>query len=148
MKHIAYIGLGSNLGNGPRNLDAAVSLLHQEAGQVIFTSAYLESEPWGFESEHGFTNAVTVISTELEPIELLDVTQRIEREMGRTHKRCQGEGYRDRIIDLDILLYDDLHIETERLTVPHPLIEKRDFVRLPLEEVKTWMSKFSTNLID
>ncbi|MBR5716247.1 MAG: 2-amino-4-hydroxy-6-hydroxymethyldihydropteridine diphosphokinase [Bacteroidales bacterium] len=137
--HIVYIGLGSNLGEGPKNLDKAVALLQKEAGEVLYTSAYIQSEPWGFESDHHFTNAVTVISTMLEPLALLDLTQQIERRMGRTRKRRRGEGYSDRIIDLDLLLYDDVCIETERLTLPHPHIADRDFVRLPLEECQAFM---------
>ena len=138
-QHIVYIGLGSNLGDGPKNLDKAVALLQKEAGLVLYTSAYIESEPWGFESEHRFTNAVTVISTTLEPMELLDLTQQIERRMGRTRKRRRGEGYSDRVIDLDLLVYDDLKLETERLVLPHPHIAERDFVRLPLEECQAFM---------
>ena len=138
-QHIVYIGLGSNLGEGPKNLDKAVALLQKEAGEVLYTSAYIQSEPWGFESDHRFTNAVTVISTSLDPIALLDLTQQIERRMGRTRKRRRGEGYSDRIIDLDLLLYDDVCIETERLTIPHPHIADRDFVRLPLEECQAFM---------
>lgn len=137
--HIVYIGLGSNLGDGPRNLDAALGLLQTQAGEVLYTSKYIESEPWGFESEFGFTNAVTVISTALDPIALLDVTQQIERQMGRTHKHLPGQDYTDRIIDLDLLTYDDLQIQTPRLTLPHPLIDKRDFVRLPLLECQEAM---------
>lgn len=138
-QHIVYIGLGSNLGDGPKNLDKAVALLQKEAGHVLYTSAYIESEPWGFESEHRFTNAVTVISTTLQPMELLDLTQQIERRMGRTRKRRRGEGYSDRVIDLDLLVYDDLKLETERLVLPHPHIAERDFVRLPLEECQAFM---------
>lgn len=134
--HIVYIGLGSNLGDGPKNLDAALRLLQEQAGDVICTSRYVESEPWGFESAHRFTNAVTAIRTQLDPMQLLDVTQAIERQLGRRKKRKRGEGYADRIIDLDLLLYDDLHIDTERLTIPHPHIDERDFVRLPLEECR------------
>lgn len=134
--HIVYIGLGSNLGDGPKNLDTAIGYLQREAGEVLFTADYIESEPWGFESEHGFTNSVTVIRTSLEPLELLDVTQQIERQMGRTHKHKPGESYQDRIIDLDLLLFDDLQLQTPRLTLPHPLIEKRDFVRLPLQQCR------------
>ena len=137
--HIVYIGLGSNLGDGPKNLDKAVALLQKEAGEVLYTSAYIESEPWGFESEHRFTNAVTVISTTLEPLPLLDLTQQIERRMGRTRKRRRGEGYSDRVIDLDLLIYDDLQLETERLILPHPHIAERDFVRLPLEECQAFI---------
>ena len=138
-QHIVYIGLGSNLGDGPKNLDKAVSLLQKEAGEVLYTSAYIESEPWGFESSHRFTNAVTVVRTELEPLPLLDLTQQIERRMGRTRKRKRGEGYSDRVIDLDLLLYDNVRIESERLTIPHPYIADRDFVRLPLEECRAYM---------
>ena len=138
-RHIVYIGLGSNLGDGSKNLDKAVALLQKEAGDVLYTSAYIESEPWGFESEHRFTNAVTVISTTLEPLPLLDLTQQIERRMGRTRKRRRGEGYSDRVIDLDLLVYDDLKLETERLVLPHPHIAERDFVRLPLEECQAFM---------
>lgn len=137
--HIVYIGLGSNLGDGPKNLDAAVDLLQKEAGEVLYTSEYIQSEPWGFESRYRFTNAVTVLCTELEPLALLDLTQQIERRMGRTRKRRRGEGYSDRVIDLDLLLYDNIHIESERLTIPHPLIAVRDFVRLPLEECQEYM---------
>ena len=137
--HIVYIGLGSNLGDGPKNLDKAVALLQKEAVDVLYTSAYIESEPWGFESEHRFTNAVTVISTTLEPLPLLDLTQQIERRMGRTRKRRRGEGYSDRVIDLDLLMYDDLQLETERLVLPHPHIADRDFVRLPLEECQAFI---------
>jgi len=139
--HIVYIGLGSNLGDGPHNLDAAIELLQAEAGEILYTSAYIESEPWGFNSIHGFTNAVTVLRTELEPIALLDLTQAIERKMGRTHKHGPGEAYTDRIIDLDLLLYDDLQMQTPRLTLPHPLIDKRDFVRLPLLECQEAIEK-------
>lgn len=137
--HIVYIGLGSNLGDGPKNLDAAIALLQKEVGEVLYTSAYIESEPWGFESSHRFTNAVTVVRTELEPLPLLDLTQQIERRMGRTRKRKRGEGYSDRVIDLDLLLYDNIRIESERLTIPHPYIADRDFVRLPLEECRAYM---------
>jgi len=142
-RHIVYIGLGSNLGNGPKNLDRAVAALQEEVGEVLYTSAYIESEPWGFESEHRFTNAVTVVSTSLEPLALLDLTQRIERRLGRTRKRKRGEGYSDRVIDLDLLVYDDVQIESERLTLPHPHITDRDFVRLPLEECQAFIQQMN-----
>ena len=138
-QHIVYIGLGSNLGDGQKNLDKAVALLQKEAGEVLYTSAYIESEPWGFSSEHRFTNAVTVIRTTLEPMALLDLTQQIERRMGRTRKRRRGEGYSDRVIDLDLLLFDDLRLETERLILPHPHIAERDFVSRPLAECQAFM---------
>jgi 2-amino-4-hydroxy-6-hydroxymethyldihydropteridine diphosphokinase len=142
-RHIVYIGLGSNLGDGLKNLDRAVAELRKEVGEVLYTSAYIESEPWGFESEHRFTNAVTVVSTTLEPLDLLDLTQRIERRMGRTRKRKRGEGYSDRVIDLDLLVYDDVQIDSERLTLPHPHIADRDFVRLPLEECQAFIRQMN-----
>jgi len=134
-KHIVYLGLGSNLGNGKDNLDKSLELLAQRVGEIIAVAKYIESEPWGFESKHIFTNSAVALSTVLSPMELLDVTQAIEKEMGRTHKHKKGEPYSDRIIDIDILLYDDVQIKTERLTIPHPHIENRDFVKVPLSEI-------------
>lgn len=133
--HKAYLGLGSNLGDGKSNLDNAVRLLSEKVGTVVSVSNYIESEPWGFESAYRFTNGAVAILTELSPIELLDVTQAIEREMGRTHKHKPGEPYTDRVIDIDILLYDDLEINTKPLTIPHPHINDRDFVKNPLAEI-------------
>lgn len=132
--HLVFIALGSNLGNGPALLDEAVCRIGKQIGTILCVSSYMQSEPWGFESEHLFTNAVCVVRTSFEPIHLLDETQEIERQMGRTHKHQPGEPYSDRIIDLDILLYDDLNYQDERLTLPHPHIAERDFVWIPLHE--------------
>ncbi len=134
MQHLVYIALGSNLGDGPALLDEAIDHIRQQIGDVICVSSYMQSEPWGFESLHRFTNAVCAVRTDLDPLPLLDVTQQIERQMGRTHKHRPGEAYTDRIIDLDILLYDDLNYQDERLTIPHPLMSERDFVMIPLQE--------------
>ena len=136
MMHTAYLGLGSNLGDGKSNLDKSLEMLAERVGEIVAVSSYMESEPWGFKSTNRFTNGAVAVKTELSPIELLDATQAIEREMGRTHKHKPGEPYTDRIIDIDILLYDDLQIKTERLTIPHPHIEDRDFVKIPLLEIK------------
>lgn len=133
--HKAYLGLGSNLGDRKANLDNAVRLISEKVGRVISVSSYIESEPWGFESSHNFTNGAVAVLTELSPIELLDVTQEIERDMGRTHKHKPGEPYTDRVIDIDILLYDELTINSKRLTIPHPHINDRDFVKKPLAEI-------------
>lgn len=131
--HIAYLGLGSNLGDGPAQLREALRRLGT-LGQIVAVSDFVESKPWGFESTHRFTNAVAALSTQLSPIELLDATQQIERDMGRHSKHAPGQPYADRTIDIDLLTYDDLHIESDRLTLPHPHIEARDFVRLPLAQ--------------
>ena len=143
--HLTFIALGSNLGDGPALLDEAIVRIGQQIGEVLCVSSYMQSEPWGFKSEHRFTNAVCVVSTELDPLPLLDETQRIERQMGRKHKHQPGESYTDREIDLDILLYDDLNYQDERLTLPHPHIVERDFVRIPLQECIDILNKSYEN---
>lgn len=134
-QHIAYLGLGSNLGNGERNIQKAMEMISDRVGEILAVSSFYKSEPWGFESEHLFTNNVIKLRTSLSPTKVLDITQEIEKEMGRTKKHKPGESYTDRIIDIDILTYDDLELRTERLTLPHPFIQERDFVRNPLEEI-------------
>lgn len=138
--HTVYLSLGTNLGNKEQNLLTAIAEIGRRIGPIKAQSAFLATEPWGFESENTFLNAAIRIETELSPIALLDETQQIERDMGRTQKssaNCQLStvNYQDRIIDIDILLYDDLHINTPRLTIPHPLMQQRDFVLIPLKEI-------------
>ena len=132
--HTVYFSLGSNLGNKRENLNKAIKLMEEQIGVLLRQSAFLETEPWGFQSENSFVNAAICMETELEPLEVLSKTQEIECEMGRTIKSVNRE-YHDRIIDIDILLYDDLHINTPELTIPHPLMEDRDFVMIPLKEI-------------
>ncbi len=138
--HTVYLSLGTNLGDKEQNLLTAIAEIGRRIGPIKAQSAFLATEPWGFESENTFLNAAIRIETELSPIALLDETQQIERDMGRTQKssaNCQLStvNYQDRIIDIDILLYDDLHIDTPRLTIPHPLMQQRDFVLIPLKEI-------------
>lgn len=131
----AYLGLGTNLGSDKAaNLHQAVSLINEQAGRVLACSSFIESEPWGFCSENTFLNAVVAIDTPHAPNELLRVTQSIERSMGRTHKSVDG-CYTDRVIDIDILLYDNLVVDEAELTIPHPLIWQRPFVYVPLLEI-------------
>ena len=134
MNHTVYLGLGTNLGDKEGNIREAVRRIGELIGTVECQSTLLVSEPWGFESENTFVNAAIRCSTELEPMEVLVRTQEIERAMGRTQKSVDGQ-YHDRIIDIDILMYDDLHIDTKTLKLPHPLMNERDFVMIPLEEV-------------
>ena len=136
-----FLGLGSNLGDGRANLNRALDLIVANVGPLLAVSDYIESEPWGFASEHRFTNAVCAVETGLGPMALLDITQEIERQMGRTHKHAVGESYTDRIIDIDILTYDDVTMHNERLTLPHPLIGQRDFVKIPLQDCLNKLSK-------
>ena len=134
MKHTVYLSLGTNLGDKEGNIGEAVRRIGELIGTVECQSTLLVSEPWGFESENTFVNAALRCSTELEPMDVLEKTQEIERAMGRTQKSVDGQ-YHDRIIDIDILMYDDLHIDTKTLKLPHPLMKERDFVMIPLEEV-------------
>ena len=133
--HKVYLGLGSNLGDGRKNLERAIRLIDDRVGQVTRQSSFIETEPWGFESQNKFTNAVILCETTKTPREVLMLTQQIERDMGRRKKSVSG-GYADRPIDIDILLYDDLTIDEPDLKIPHPLMHERDFVMIPLEEVR------------
>lgn len=134
MKERIYLGLGTNLGNKIENLTRAIEALSLALGTCKAQSSFLETEPWGFESDNSFLNCVVAFDTELTPTELLDTTERIERELGRTVKSTGGN-YHDRLIDIDILLYGNTVIESERLTIPHPLMHLRDFVLMPLAEI-------------
>ena len=126
--------MGSNRGDKARNLQEAIRLIAEKVGTVVRQSSFIETEPWGFESDNTFVNAVICCETEKTPREVLLLTQQIERDMGRAHKSV-SVGYADRIIDIDILLYDDLTVDEPDLKIPHPLMYQRDFVMRPLEEV-------------
>lgn len=130
-----YLGLGSNQGNKKRNIDRAIRKIAERAGKVMRQSDYYYSAPWGYESEHEFVNVVIWVDTILEPMDLLRCLQEIEREMGRGQKTMNG-AYEDRIIDIDILLYEDSVIDLPELKIPHPLMKKRDFVMKPLNEIR------------
>ena len=97
-------------------------------------SSFYETEAWGFDSPNRFLNAAVRVTTTLTPHECLLQTQRIERMQGRKLKSTNGQ-YHDRTIDIDLLLYDDLHINSEDLILPHPRINERDFVLRPLKEI-------------
>lgn len=127
--------MGSNLGDRKENLACAIRLIGERVGKVIRVSSFIETEPWGFESDNTFVNAVILCETTLTPRQVLRATQKIEREMGRKKKSTDG-GYADRCIDIDILLYDDLRVDEPDLQIPHPLMLKRDFVMIPLREIR------------
>ena len=131
---IAYLGIGTNLGDRTSNLNSAVNLINEQAGHVLACSSFIETEPWGFNSDNAFLNAVVEIDTLYSPHDLLRVTQEIERSMGRMHKSVNGV-YSDRIIDIDILLYGDLTINESEHIIPHPLMWQRRFVYEPLLEI-------------
>lgn len=144
MPHLAYIGLGTNLCKntlgGTRqqqltdNLNKAVNTLQEHVGTLLKCSSFINTQPWGFESDNDFLNGVALFETRLTPMQLLKATQQAELQMGRTTK-SHNNHYHDRIIDLDILFYDNMVVNTPQLTIPHPQIEQRDFVLIPLEEI-------------
>lgn len=131
---VVYLGLGSNLGDRRGNIYRAVELIADSVGTVVRMSSLYDTEPWGFSSDNMFVNAAVCVETRLTPREVLVATQTIERRMGRIEKSVGGQ-YHDRVIDIDILMYDDLHIDTPDLHIPHPLMHERDFVMSPLNEI-------------
>ena len=128
------MSLGTNLGNRRGNIREAIERIGEQVGVVTRQSALYETKPWGFSSPNDFINVCVLVETELAPRQLLEATQRIEKEMGRTLKSVDGN-YHDRIIDIDILTYDDLNINEPDLKIPHPLMEEREFVMVPLREI-------------
>ena len=133
--HKVYLSLGSNLGHKEENIRKAIELIGLRVGLVVRQSSLISTEPWGFQSDNQFINAAVLCHTELSPREVLRATQKIEREMGRSHKSVGGH-YSDRIIDIDILLYDELRVDEPDLQIPHPLMLKREFVMRPLREIR------------
>ena len=125
-----YLSLGTNLGNRKRNIEK----IGEQIGVVERQSALYETKPWGYSSPNDYINACVLVLTTMAPRQVLEATQRIEREMGRTMKSVDSE-YHDRIIDIDILMIDDLVIDEPDFKVPHPLMEEREFVMKPLKEI-------------
>ncbi|MDA8082645.1 MAG: 2-amino-4-hydroxy-6-hydroxymethyldihydropteridine diphosphokinase [Nitrospiraceae bacterium] len=128
---VVYIGIGSNLGDREGNCTRAVARLEQKGLRVRKRSSVIGTKAWGKTDQPDFINLVVEANTSLGPCELLKVLLEIEEGMGRERTTKWGP----RIIDLDILLYDDLCLETENLTVPHPLMQERDFVLRPMAEI-------------
>lgn len=134
---VVYLGLGTNLGNKRRNLIIAAALIAERVGDVLALSGFYETEPWGYDSENKFLNAAVKIRTDYAPHSLLEITQEIEKELGRTKK--SESFYQDRVVDIDILLYDDIVLEMADLQIPHPLMSKRKFVMEPLSEIAPFL---------
>ena len=128
------MSLGANLGDRETNIKLAIKQISELIGPVVRQSALLETAPWGFSSANTFINAAVCSQTSLSPREVLKATQDIERALGRTQKSTDGQ-YHDRPIDIDILLYDDLHVNEPDLVIPHPHMNERQFVLQPLNEI-------------
>jgi 2-amino-4-hydroxy-6-hydroxymethyldihydropteridine diphosphokinase len=126
-----YLGIGSNLGDRHKNCLRAVGLLKQRGILVTKQSSVHETEPWGLSEQPAFLNMAVELETGLGPIELLALLKKIEKDMGRQETVKWGP----RIIDLDILLYDDITLNTEALVIPHPFMHEREFVLGPLAEL-------------
>lgn len=132
---------GSNMGDRAFLLKEACRRIDKRVGSVVRTSRVYESDPWGFEAQEAFLNQVLVSETELEPTAVLDEIQAIEKELGRVRAENQARDssgervYESRAIDIDILFYDNLVMESERLIIPHALIAEREFVLVPLCEL-------------
>ena len=129
-----YLSLGSNLGDRKQLLHTAINEIAERVGRVEAISSCIETEPVGFDSVHLFLNMAVRVTTELSPYELLKVLKQLERDLGRTRKSHDGVHY-DRTIDIDILLYDNLEVNSEELQIPHPRMWERDFVMRPLKEI-------------
>ena len=131
-QHQIVLALGTNSGERLSNLEQCVHLIHQNTATVIAVSPVYETPSWGFESA-SFYNCILVVHSHKTPQKILKSILKIEREMGRT--RSGSEGYEDRIIDIDIISFDHEWVETEQLTIPHPLLAERQFVLQPLAKV-------------
>lgn len=129
-----FLGLGSNLGDKQKNINRAYRQIKKRIGKIVSQSAFHVSEPEGFESRNQFVNTVCEVATTLTAREVLQETQEIEKQLGRTNKSHDRE-YSDRIIDIDILLFENQIIEEPNLNIPHPRFHLRDFVLIPFAEI-------------
>ena len=160
--HEVYLSLGSNLGDREQQLKQAIRFIDERIGEVVRQSSFIETEPWGFQSDHRFLNAAICCLTDKTPLEVLQLTQQIERDLGKTKAHATRRApqssalspqpssithhpsslspqpsYFNRPIDIDILLYDDWKVSEPDLKIPHPLMHQRDFVMIPLKEIMT-----------
>lgn len=146
--HKVYLSLGSNLGDREQQLKQAIRFIDERIGEVVRQSSFIETEPWGFQSDHRFLNAAICCLTDKTPREVLQLTQQIERDLGKTKAHATHRPssithhpssiiHHDRPIDIDILLYDDWKVSEPDLKIPHPLMHQRDFVMIPLKEILT-----------
>ena len=130
MIHKVYIGLGTNLGDRQANLQHAIEALEPKVNLCRASSIY-ETAPWGFTNQPSFLNQVLECETTLTPLRLLNFLKQIEKDLGRVLNFQNGP----RLIDLDILFYDDLVMHTDQLEIPHPRLHERAFVLVPLAEI-------------
>ena len=128
-----YLILGGNLGDRYRNLQKAIELISGDIGKIVNKSSVYETEPWGFDHRLNFLNQVVKIITSLKPGEVLEEIIKIEKLCGR---KRQNTVYTARVIDIDILFYNNKVIKSDKLTIPHPKIQERMFVLAPMAELQ------------
>ena len=130
--HKVFLGIGGNIGNKRLNFQKVFQIIGNSIGKVVYSSSIYESPPWGFQSEDDFWNQVILVATQLSHENLLAEINSIEKKFGRDRDKNQ---YSSREMDIDILYYDDVFIETENLIIPHPKMQQRKFVLVPLNEI-------------
>ena len=135
-KHTVYIALGSNIGDKSKNLCRAIEEINTLIGEVTEVSSFFENEPQGFKSDNIFVNACLICKTHLNPLATLKELKNIEKKMGR---KKTNEVYKDRIIDLDIIFFDKLIYNSDKLTIPHKEYKNRSFVLIPLKELSPFL---------
>ncbi|SHF81144.1 2-amino-4-hydroxy-6-hydroxymethyldihydropteridine diphosphokinase [Flavobacterium defluvii] len=132
-QHQVVLSIGSNQGNRLENIESCIALIHQEVGTVIRVSKLYETPAWGFESD-AFYNCALLLHTTSSAQKILNQVLKVEKQLGRI--RSNQQGYQSRIIDVDVIVFDDEIIETEKLHIPHPLMQNRNFVLLPMQDLK------------
>lgn len=131
---VAYLSLGSNLGNREEYIKNAIAEIDRQVGKITKISSLYETEPWGFNSENKFINVAVEVKTELSITNLSEIIHKIENEAGRV-RDVNVAGYIDRVIDIDILLFDNIISDNPQITLPHPKMHLREFVIEPLVEI-------------
>ena len=129
-----YLGLGTNLGNKTENLCTAVDKINEKIGEVTSLSSFFETAPWGFECDENFLNQVVVFQTRLSAFDFLQRCLETEKRLGRI-RLAGGPRYSSRPIDIDLLFYDSVILNTPDLILPHPRMQERNFVLTPLAEI-------------
>lgn len=129
-----YLGLGSNQGDRFHYIQQAIQAIEQEIGPIRKSSSYYETEPWGFKDKNSFINQVIEVSTDLSPDKILTRILLIEKHLGRD-RQVGSQQYSSRIIDIDILFYENQIVSIPNLAIPHPQMHQRSFVLNPMFEI-------------
>ncbi|MFB9108791.1 2-amino-4-hydroxy-6-hydroxymethyldihydropteridine diphosphokinase [Flavobacterium gyeonganense] len=132
-QHQVVLSIGSNQGNRLDNIESCINFIHQEVGTVIKVSKLYETPAWGFESD-AFYNCALLLHSNSSAQKILSQVLKVEKKLGRI--RSDHQGYQSRIIDIDLIVFDDRIIETEKLQIPHPLMQNRKFVLLPMQDLE------------